>query len=93
MAAMPLRQQVIDYVDRLDDERAEMVLVFLQTLANADGELQNSKTPAERIQAAKALAELETMKFTTKTNRGNFSEDDLSGLIHNNGACVAVFSG
>ncbi|MBQ5570300.1 MAG: hypothetical protein IIT45_07640, partial [Treponema sp.] len=44
-------------------------------------------------QAAKALAELETMKFTPKTNRGNFSEDDLSGLIHNNGACVAVFSG
>ena len=66
MAAMPLRQQVIDYVDRLDDERAEMVLVFLQTLANADGELQNSKTPAERIQAAKALAELETMSFTPK---------------------------
>ena len=42
MAAMPLRQQVIDYVDRLDDERAEMVLVFLQTLANADGEFKNS---------------------------------------------------
>ncbi len=66
MAAMPLKQQVMDYVDKLDDERAEMVLVFLQTLANADGELQNSKTPSERIQAAKALAELETMNFTPK---------------------------
>ena len=66
MAAMPLRQQVIDYVDQLDDERAEMVLVFTQTLANTSNGLQNSKTPAERIQAAKALAELETMNFTPK---------------------------
>lgn len=66
MAAMSLRQQVIDYVDQLDDERAEMVLVFTQTLANAKSGLQNSKTPAERIQAAKALAELETMNFTPK---------------------------
>lgn len=66
MAAMPLRQQVIDYVDQLDDERAEMVLVFTQTLASTSNGLQNSKTPAERIQAAKALAELETMNFTPK---------------------------
>ena len=63
MAAMPLRQQVIDYVDQLDDERAEMVLVFTQTLANSSDNLRNSKTPAERIQAAKALAELENMNF------------------------------
>ena len=73
MAAMPLRQQVIDYVNRLDDERTEMVLVFMQTLANACGNLQNSKTPSERIQAAKALAELETMNFTPK------SENSLDG--------------
>ena len=66
MAAMPLRQQVMDYVDRLDDERAEMVLVFLKILTNADENSQNSKTPAERMQAAKALAELETMSFTPK---------------------------
>ena len=64
MLAMPLRQQVIDYVDQLDDERAEMVLVFTQTLANSSNNLRNSKTPAERIQAAKALAELESMNFT-----------------------------
>ncbi len=30
MAAMPLKQQVMDYVDKLDDERAEMVLVFYE---------------------------------------------------------------
>ena len=64
MAAMALRQQVIDYIDQLDDERTEMVLVFTQTLAASDGNLRNSKTPAERIQAAKALAELESMNFT-----------------------------
>jgi sensor histidine kinase YesM len=67
MAAMPLRQQVIDYVDQLDDERAEMVLVFTQTLVNTNKNLQNSKTPAERLQAAKALAELESMNFTPKS--------------------------
>ena len=66
MAAMPLKQQVMDYVDKLDDERAEMVLVFMKNLTNADENLQNSKSPAERMQAAKALAELETMSFTPK---------------------------
>ncbi|HBB43547.1 MAG TPA: hypothetical protein DCZ74_08525 [Treponema sp.] len=66
MAAMPLKQQVMDYVDKLDDERAEMVLVFMKNLTNADENLQNSKLPAERMQAAKALAELETMSFTPK---------------------------
>lgn len=40
-----------------------MVLVFTQTLANSSDNLHNSKTPAERIQAAKALAELESMNF------------------------------
>lgn len=67
MAAMPLRQQVIDYVDQLDDERAGLLLVFAQALTNTNSTLQNSKTPAERILAAKALAELETMNFTPKT--------------------------
>ncbi len=66
MVAMPLKQQVMDYVDKLDDERAEMVLVFMKNLTNADENLQNSKLPAERMQAAKALAELETMSFTPK---------------------------
>lgn len=66
MVAMPLKQQVMDYVDKLDDERAEMVLVFMKILTNADENLQNSKLPAERMQAAKALAELETMSFTPK---------------------------
>ena len=66
MAAMALRQQVIDYVDQLDDEKTQLVLVFAKSLTNAKPTLQNSKTPAERIQAAKALAELETMNFTPK---------------------------
>ena len=66
MAAMALRQQVIDYVDQLDDEKTELVLVFAQSLINSNSSLQNSKTPAERILAARALAELETMNFTPK---------------------------
>ena len=66
MAAMALRQQVIDYVDQLDDEKTQLVLVFAKSLTNTKPTFQNSKTPAERIQAAKALAELETMTFTPK---------------------------
>ena len=66
MVAMPLRQQVIDYVDQLDDERAGLLLVFAQALTNTNSNLQNSKTPAERILATKALADLETMNFTPK---------------------------
>lgn len=68
MAAMPLRQQVIDYVDQLDDERAAIVLAFTQTLAKSNPNSQNSKTPAERIIAAKALAELENMDFKPKVD-------------------------
>ena len=67
MAAMALRQQVIDYVDQLDDEKTQLVLVFAKSLTNTKSTFQNSKTPAERMQAAKALAELETMSFTPKT--------------------------
>lgn len=67
MAAMSLRQQVIDYVDQLDDEKTELVLVFAQSLTNTKPALQNSKTSAERIVAAKALAELENASFVPKT--------------------------
>lgn len=67
MATMSLRQQVIDYVDQLDDEKTELVLVFAQSLTNTKPALHNSKTPAERIEAAKALAELENTSFVTKT--------------------------
>lgn len=66
MAAMALRQQVIDYVDQLDDEKTQLVLFFAKSLTNTKPTFQNSKTPTERIQAAKALAELETMTFTPK---------------------------
>ena len=66
MAAMALRQQVIDYVDQLDDEKTQLVLFFVKSLTNTKPTLQNSKTPTERIQAAKALAELENMNFTPK---------------------------
>ena len=42
------------------------MLVFAKSLTNSKETLQNSKTPAERIRAAKALAELETMNFIPK---------------------------
>ena len=46
MAAMPLKQQVMDYVDQLDDERAEMVLVFTQTLAQSNPAFERRKKKA-----------------------------------------------
>lgn len=67
MAAMALKQQVIDYVDQLDDERTELVLVFAQSLTDSKASFRNSKTASERVLAAKALAELENVNFTPKS--------------------------
>lgn len=39
---------------------------FAKSLTNTKPTFQNSKTPTESIQAAKALAELENMNFTPK---------------------------
>ena len=66
MAAMPLRQQVMQYVDQLDDEQTLRVITFIETLHRSDAPLQNSKTPAERVAAEKALSELEGMTFSPK---------------------------
>lgn len=66
MAAMPLRQQVMQYVDQLDDEQTLRVITFIETLHRSDAPLQNSKTPAERAAAEKALSELEGMTFSPK---------------------------
>ena len=67
MAAMPLRQQVMQYVDQLDDEQTLRVITFIKTLHRSDAPLQNSKTPAERVAAEKALSELEGMTFSPKS--------------------------
>ena len=47
MAAMPLRQKVMQYVDQLDDEQTLRVITFIKTLHGSDAPLQNSKTPAD----------------------------------------------
>ena len=66
MAAMPLRQKVMQYVDQLDDEQTLRVITFIETLHRSDAPLQNSKTLAERVAAEKALSELEGMTFSPK---------------------------
>ena len=53
MAAMPLRQKVMQYVDQLDDEQTLRVITFIETLHRSDAPLQNSKTPAD-VAAARA---------------------------------------
>lgn len=66
MSAMALRQEVMDCVTELDDERTQLVLVFARSLAADKKTLSNSKTPLERQEAAKAFAELEQMDFQVK---------------------------
>ena len=66
MAAMPLRQQVIDYVDQLDDEQTLRVITFIETLPRKKQPLQNSTTPEERARAKQALDELFAMSRPAK---------------------------
>ena len=51
MAAMPLRQQVMQYVDQLDDEQTLRVITFIKTLHRSDAPLQNSKPPEDEAAA------------------------------------------
>ena len=51
MAAMPLRQQVMQYVDQLDDEQTLRVITFIETLHRSYAPLQNSKTLADEAAA------------------------------------------
>lgn len=67
MAAMPLRQQVIDYVDQLDDEQTLRVIAFMETLLKSDRPLQNPKTPEERARAKQVLDELLAMARPART--------------------------
>lgn len=66
MAAILLRQQVIDYVDQLDDEQTMRVITFIETLPKQNRQLQNSKTAEERAKAKQALDELFTMSRPAK---------------------------
>ena len=74
MAAMPLRQQVMQYVDQLDDEQTLRVITFIKTLHRSDAPLQNSKTPAERVAAEKALSELEGISPKAETSMDGRAE-------------------
>lgn len=76
MAAMALRQEVIDYMEQLDDERAELVLVFAKTLSETPKELKNSKTPEQVKEAVEAFAWLENMNLKVKDD----DKDDRSVL-------------
>ncbi len=66
MSAMPLRQQVINYVDQLDDEQTLRVITFIETLPRKKQSLQNSKTQEERARAKQALDELFAMSRPAK---------------------------
>lgn len=66
MAATALRQEVIDYVDMLDEGQAQLALVYVKNLVSPKKALSNSKTPQERIEAQKAFEELEKMVFQVK---------------------------
>lgn len=58
MVATTLRQEVIDYVDMLDEEQTQLALVYVRNLVSPKHTHSNSKNPQERIEARKALDEL-----------------------------------
>ena len=66
MSTMALRQEFMDYVTGLDDESMSLVLAFARTLGKNKNFLSNSKTPQQKIEAAKAFADLEGMSFRIK---------------------------
>lgn len=66
MTEIALRQQATTYVEQLDSDKLNIALVYLKDLAKTKTEQTNSKTEQERIEAAKALAELDQMDFKIK---------------------------
>jgi hypothetical protein len=66
MAAMPLRQRAINYIDTLDDEQTLSVIMFIESMPGKKQPLQNSKTPEEREQAKQALDDFFAMARPAK---------------------------
>ena len=66
MAAMALRQRVINYIDSLDDEQTLSVITFIESLPQKRKNMQNSKTPEERLLAKQAMDELFAMARPSK---------------------------
>lgn len=66
MTETALKEKVITYVEQLDSKKMNIALVYLKDLTESKNELTNSKTEQERMEAAKALAELDQMNFKIK---------------------------
>lgn len=66
MAAMPLRQRAINYIDTLDDEQTLSVIMFIESMPGKKQPLQNSKTPEEREKAKQALDDFFAMARPSK---------------------------
>ena len=66
MAAMELKQKVINYIDTLDDEQTLSVIMFIESMPRKNELLQNSKTPEQRAKAKQALDELFAMGRPSK---------------------------
>ena len=64
MVATALRQEVIDYVDMLDEEQTQLALVYVKNLASPKQTQFNFQK--ERSEAVKAFEELEKMDFHVK---------------------------
>lgn len=66
MVATALRQEVISYVDMLDEAQTQNVLIYVRNLAKPRNIYSDSRSPAERADAIKAFEELEKMDFHVK---------------------------
>lgn len=75
MVETAVKQKAIRYIEQLDDEQALRVIAYIETFPKKESGLQNSKTPEERIAAAKAFADLEKMTSSKNADEAKPNED------------------
>lgn len=81
MAAMPLRQRAINYIDTLDDEQTLSVIMFIESMSGKKKPLQNSKTPEEREKSKEALDDLFAMARPVKTEISLNGKQEISAAL------------
>lgn len=66
MVETAVKQKAIRYIEQLDDEETLRVIAYIETFPKKEKALQNSKTPEERLAAAKAFKDLEKLLESKK---------------------------
>ena len=77
MTETALKEKAITYIGQLSSTKMNLALVYLKDLAESDFRQLNSKTEQERIESAKALAELDKIRLRLKLDN-SFDNDKKS---------------